>query len=300
MSAMPPHRAVFRVEETHGILRRPEHRIMARSDELGWSSLYASAQREAPYEDSFAAVRDHLIILHMDGPVSVRRWLRRTEERRVVPAGGLFIMPGGLDFRVSLEGELDSLHVYLRHDLVAEVAEELGLGTDGEILPSLGEPDFLVERLVLGVRDALLENDPGAQAYADYLSRALAARLLRRQAKSGASECVRGALSPAQLARVTDLMEAELDLPLSLEDMAATCGLSPSHFARRFKATTGAPPHQKLIQLRVERAKRLLQGTMPIAEVALACGFSHQEHLTGVFRRLTGTTPAQYRRATRN
>ena len=180
------------------------------------------------------------------------------------------------------------------------MAEELGLGADGEILPSLGEPDFLVERLVLGVRDALLENDPGAQAYADYLSRALAARLLRRQAKSGAGECAKGALSPAQLAQVTDLMEAQLDLPLSLEEMAATCGLSPSHFARRFKATTGAPPHQKLIQLRVERAKRLLQGTMPIAEVALACGFSHQEHLTGVFRRLTGTTPAQYRRATRN
>lgn len=48
--------------------------------------------------------------------------------------------------------------------------------------------------------------------------------------------------------------------------------------------------------LRVERAKRMLQQREPIAEIAVASGFSHQEHLTNVFRRFTGVTPGAYRR----
>jgi AraC family transcriptional regulator len=79
--------------------------------------------------------------------------------------------------------------------------------------------------------------------------------------------------------------------------VAKASGLSPSHFARRFKSATGAPPHQYLMAMRVERAKRRLLAREPIAEIALECGFTHQEHLTRVFRRLTGMTPASYRRA---
>src|SRR5215471_11208829 len=54
----------FTVKETHGILLRPEHRIIAASDRLGWKSLYASMQREAPYAAAYAGVPDHLVILH--------------------------------------------------------------------------------------------------------------------------------------------------------------------------------------------------------------------------------------------
>lgn len=292
----------FGVEETHGILLRPEHSVHARSDDLGWTSLYASLQREMPYEGEFGAVADHLIILHLDGPVGVRRRLGREEQRRVVPAGGLFVLPAGADFGVSLEGELDSLHIYLRGDMVREVADDLGINGDQvDIIPSLGEPDLLAERLALGVREALTDDDPGASVYADYLSRALAARLLRHYSATRVrSEQARGGLTAAQLQLVTDFIEMNLDRSISLNNIAAACGLSPTHFARRFKIATGAPPHQYLIKLRIERAKRMLQGTLPIVEVALACGFAHQEHLTSVFRRFIGLTPAAFRRAARN
>lgn len=292
----------FKVSETHGILQRPEHRIIARSDELGWTSIYASLQREQPYEGHFDAVNDHLIVLHIDGPVAVRRRLGNREERRVVPPGGLFILPGGADFGVRLEGALDSLHVYLRRELVQEVAEDLGINSGRvDILPSLGEPDLLAERLALGVRDALVASDDAAGIYADYLSRALAARLLREHNPTSArSETTRGGLTPEQLRNVTDFIEANLHRSINLSEIASACGLSPTHFARRFKLAVGVPPHQRVMQLRVERAKRLLQGASPIVEVALACGFAHQEHLTGVFRRFTGMTPAGFRRAVLN
>jgi AraC family transcriptional regulator len=289
----------FGVEQTHGILRLPQQEIFARSDELGWTSIYASLQREKPYEADFAAVDDHLVVLHLDGPVGVRRRMGSVEKRRVVSPGGLFILPGGADFGVSLEGELDSLHLYLRRELVEEVAADLGIGGAG-IVPALGEPDLLVERLALGVRDALIDPDPAGAIYADYLSRALAARLLRQHSNDRRrSDGRKGGLTPAQLQTALDYMEANLERSLGLAEIAAACGLSPTHFARRFKAAVGAPPHQRLMQLRVERAKRLLQGTMPIVELALACGFAHQEHLTSVFRRFTGMTPATFRRAAR-
>jgi AraC family transcriptional regulator len=289
----------FCVQETHGILLRPEHTIRASSDRLGWRSVYASLQHEQPYEAEYSAVRDHLVILHLGGPVAVERRLGSKRERRVVPAGGLFILPGGMDFGVRLEGELDTLHIYIRHELMREVAAEHGLSEDAiDLIPSLGEPDLLAESLALGVREALIDADGAAGVYADYLSGALASRLLRRYSGSRLRpEQAAYGLTSSQIALVRDFIEVNLDRSLSLADIAASCGLSPSHFARRFKSTMGVPPHQYLVQMRIERAKRLLKADMPIVQIALECGFTHQEHLTSVFRRGTGLTPAVFRKA---
>lgn len=292
----------FSVRETHGILWRPENRVHARSDGRGWPWLYASAQREQPYEAEYDAVADHLVILHLDGPVGVSRTLGSASTRRVIPPGGLFIMPGGQDFRVRLEDGLDSLHVYLRHGLVAEVAGELGMGdpAKAELLPRIGVQDPLVENLALAVRETLDPAEPADRVYVEYLGRALAARLLRRYSAHGetAPEPGRGGLSRTELKRAVEVMEERLNEPLTLADIAEGAGLSPTAFARAFKTAVGAPPHQHLMRLRVERARRLLANTeAPIVEIALACGFSHQEHLTRVFRRATGFTPASYRRS---
>ncbi len=116
----------FGVNETHGILWREQNRFRARSDGAGWTSLYASAQREAPYQASYGAVGDHLVILHLDGPVGVSRYLGKGQARRAIPPGGLFILPGGIDFGVRLEGKLESLaRLCPRIPCCREVAAEL-------------------------------------------------------------------------------------------------------------------------------------------------------------------------------
>lgn len=104
------------------------------------------------------------------------------------------------------------------------------------------------------------------------------------------------ALSPLQLRRVLLFVEQNLDDDLSLATLAAVAGLSPSHFARRFKAAIGEAPHRYVLSRRVNGAKRLLLATdMPLAEIAAAAGFSSQAHLTGIFGRAVGMTPGVYR-----
>jgi AraC family transcriptional regulator len=96
-------------------------------------------------------------------------------------------------------------------------------------------------------------------------------------------------------------MRAHLDQELTLEQLAAVAGLSAGHFLRAFKRATGQTPHRYLVERRLEQAQRLLAATAdPIADIAYACGFSSQSHMTDRFTRELGIAPARYRRQQRD
>jgi AraC-like DNA-binding protein len=99
-----------------------------------------------------------------------------------------------------------------------------------------------------------------------------------------------------RLSRVIDFIEANLAMPLRLNDLAAVVCISSYHFARSFKAATGLTPHNYVQLRRITRAKELLARTrLPIAQVAADVGFASQAHMTDVFREKVGATPAKYR-----
>jgi AraC family transcriptional regulator len=210
-----------------------------------------------------------------------------------------------MDFGVRIDGTLQTLHLYLRRNLIEEVAASILSGDPVhiELLPRFGEPDPLIEALMLGMRDALYDENPSATPYADYLIRAIAARLIKQHSSAEASRLRSDAhakLALGPLARAKDFMEANLEHSIDLAMMAAATGLSPTHFARRFRTTTGEPPHRYLMQLKVDRARRLLRYTdTSLAEIAFACGFANQEHMTRLFKQSCGTTPAAFRRTLR-
>ena len=104
-------------------------------------------------------------------------------------------------------------------------------------------------------------------------------------------------LTPLQERRVTSRLLDDLADDPSLSELAALCGLSRSYFIRAFKQTTGMAPHRWLLMQRAKRAKDLLRGTkMPIAEIAGACGFADQSHLTRAFSKAFGISPGVWRR----
>lgn len=165
-------------------------------------------------------------------------------------------------------------------------------------------------RVVVGVSDPVIQeiaalsdreiSNRGSfgRLYAESLATALIIHLFRSYGmKPDPLRLVRGGLPAVQLRRIRDYVDAHLGEDIGLGELAALAGLSPHHFGQAFKASTGQPPHQYVIDRRVQRAKDLLiAGNLSIAEIALCVGFSNQSHMTFNFRKRIGTTPAHYRR----
>lgn len=103
-------------------------------------------------------------------------------------------------------------------------------------------------------------------------------------------------LEPWQLRIAEETMLARLDQRLPISVVAERCGVSVVYFSRAFRRTTNETPHRWLMRRRLEKACVLLINTdETIADIALACGFSDQSHLTRSFSLFMGTTPACWR-----
>lgn len=143
--------------------------------------------------------------------------------------------------------------------------------------------------------------NPAGLAFVEAVTSAVGRQLVRHAGTNRPpAPPARGGLSPAARRRALELMEAKLDARLTVETLAREVGLSAAHFARAFKETLGQAPHQFLLSLRLERARRLLE--MPGAElsrIALGAGFADQSHLTRLFKRQYGITPGALLRSRR-
>lgn len=106
-----------------------------------------------------------------------------------------------------------------------------------------------------------------------------------------------GGLRPRQLRKVIDHIRSNIAETLSLPALAALVHLSQSHFTRAFKVSVGETPHAHVLRLRIEAAMAMMVKTdEPLAEIAVACGFSDQSHFTRRFHCLVGTSPSRWRR----
>jgi len=114
---------------------------------------------------------------------------------------------------------------------------------------------------------------------------------------TGVGEGAGGDLPAYRLRRVTQYIEKNLRQPkLRLAELSALVHMSPFHFARLFKRSTGVPPHVFLVRRRIDEARALLATqTVPVAVIARSVGFQTPSHFTTTFRRFTGMTPTAYR-----
>jgi AraC-like DNA-binding protein len=100
----------------------------------------------------------------------------------------------------------------------------------------------------------------------------------------------------AHLRRARDLLDREYARPLDVPGMARAALMSPSHFARQFRAAFGETPYAYLQSRRLERAMALLRrGDMSVTEVCMAVGFTSLGSFSSTFSRLVGEPPSAYR-----
>jgi AraC family transcriptional regulator len=210
--------------------------------------------------------------------------------------GALCIMPQGASSEWEITDTFDFVHLYV---------------SDSELRRLFSETFDRDARLMV-IPETTFDEAPqlaGALGQLAWATRR-GERLLAEQALTSAvghlfldpryggekSVTLRGGLSPVVRRRLIEHIDASLDRTITLQDLAALAGLSEFHLQRMFTVSCGVSPHGFILNRRIDQARRMLAGSEPIAQIASACGFSSQSHLTRMFKAVTGTTPSAYRR----
>ena len=103
---------------------------------------------------------------------------------------------------------------------------------------------------------------------------------------------VRLGIHHSKLIGAIEMMESNVEEPLDQEMLARYVGLSRRQLERLFRKHLGRTPAQYYLELRLERARHLLyQTTLPIMNVAFACGFVSASHFSTCYRQMYGKTP---------
>lgn len=293
----------FSIVETNGILSLPSSQVSANSEDLNWTSAYVSRQIEQPFDGLFEA-RDTLIVLFRDDVAGTDKRGGRGN-RLANPAGSLRIIPGGTKLEMTMSTTCETVHLYIRRDVLEEVALDMVEGDPrtAEITPKIVQSDPILRSLVDAAEAAMLAGNESL-TYSDSLARAVAARLLQDHSTCRLKRFIpnpSGLPVSREVSTAIDYMQSHIDENVGLVELARACNRSPSHLSRLFSLQMGMPPHRYLMELRVSKAKTLLERSeMSIAEIAVTCGFTHQEHLTRLFRRYHEASPGAYRRIVRS
>jgi AraC family transcriptional regulator len=169
---------------------------------------------------------------------------------------------------------------------------------DSALAPRLMSSNVRLRRLGRIIAEECAAGATMSVAYGDSITMAVLSALADASGVENDQMEARGGLAPWRLTRVTQYLLENLSERLELETQAAIAGLSKSHYCRAFKTCLGISPHQWLLNARIEKAKQyLLQNELPLAEIALAVGFTDQAHFTHTFSRLEGASPRSWQRA---
>src|SRR5262249_25319965 len=269
------------------------------SDNHQWEGFGLRHYRVPAFEVPEQPLTAHRIQIQLGRPVRLEALENGRLLRRRFINGDLIYTPPKVRYGARWEQEREILVIQLEPSFVTRAAQ--GVFSKDQICtaPRFRFRDTIVEATGRALFAELGSANSLGRLYAESLANVLAIHLLRRY--SASDQPIREAnsgLSKRNLCRAIEIIHDNLSRDISLTEISANVGISPSHFARLFKQSTGVAPHQYVLELRVERAKALLsETTLPLAEIAYLLGFADQSHFTAVFRRLTRATPKAYRKA---
>ena len=143
---------------------------------------------------------------------------------------------------------------------------------------------------------ALVAHDHG-EALAREAARQLVVERRRPGGQSQFSPLLELQRPEGRFGTLLDQVRGDLRQDHRVEDLAARACMSPRHFARCFRAETGATPAHAIERLRVEAARAALESGLPsVQRIAEDCGFGSTERMRRSFQRLLGRPPAAFRK----
>ena len=158
--------------------------------------------------------------------------------------------------------------------------------------------ELITSVMIALMRDA--EAHGAASAFFEHGLSLILHRLVARTDEAAARPVAPAALRKPQLSDTIELIETRLADDLRVKEMAATLGIDPRTFTRRFRQRTGYSPYQYLTLRRMERAKHLLQSEGSVTDTALAVGYANPAKFSAAFRRWVGVSPSQWRAESRH
>ena len=217
-----------------------------------------------------------------------------TRERQLIfdgtmPAGTLYVSAPSKPLAVQFHAPGAFLHFHISAD---------HFPAQPSAAENLNDLVLLRDPLAAELAKALIERGHAADnEFARCVGQTLAMHLTRLEPPRAKVN----ALPKWRLRRVEQYIGDHFDRCISLSELANVAGLSRMHFAAQFRAATGYRPREYLLNHRIEHAKRMLATTgRPLAEIALAVGFSTQAHFSTVFKRISGQSPARWRLASKS
>lgn len=220
----------------------------------------------------------------------------------VIDRGAALVVPAGFDVRGRFQTPTDFLHVYVPSHWLTEWLHDSDTPVATSMLAT--SPLHVRDSVVIKLTTTLLRTVHGRTStslmYADGITLSILARVLEIIATRANVKPARvSSVSPLEAWRVKlaiEFIDQRIDQSLSLAELGAAVGLSPMHFAARFRAATGISPHTFVLRRRIEHAQTLLATTTStVADIAFSVGFRTQAHFTTVFRRHVDDTPHRWR-----
>lgn len=248
----------------------------------------------------------HLIVFSTDGISNGGEWSDGNHTRVLMPLARHTIMfnPAQHYLRIRANPLKSDCHLLVlaidpslatwRNDLDVDIKavrfqQKIGLNND------------VVCRTLIAMNDELDAPGLNGALYLDTLIFVLMTQLMRcasNFAEQKKTNYAKGGLPTWRLKRAIEILEDGLDKTPSLSDVAESVHLHPTTLCRAFKQSTGMSPHRYLLVHRVDHAKTLMDDhKLSLTQIALDCGFTNSSHFSAVFKKITGTSPRQFRRA---
>lgn len=243
--------------------------------------------------------RGHIVVLQLKPiPFIEQFYGRKKVSSGPYPVGGVSAIDLTEEPAVLLPNPFDALVLYVTQAALDEVAYAHRAPRVQQLVWPQGGFDSVVHHLGQPLVSALERPLHASKIFLDHVLQALNSHFVCSYGgvRMSAPQ-FRGGLSYVQMRRATELLEAHLDGDIALQQVAEACELSVSHFSRAFKQTFRTPPYRWLIERRVDRARDLMTNSrLPLADIAIRCGFADQSALNRSFKRIHGVTPGIWRR----
>jgi AraC family transcriptional regulator len=273
-------------------------RVVLSSAGTRWNDVVVEQRHPSCFELADVMHKQHVIGINI-GPSTTWEFKKAGRFRRFFKArGGICFFPSHQPFSGRLKVERDALAnvLFLALDpvFVSRIAEGLEFDADRiELIEQRRSTDPTLHHIAMALRAGVQTGAAFDRIYGEALSTALAVHLLREYgAAVPGPKKQYGGLPREKLVRAVEYIQDQLDTDLTVSRIAQAVYISPYHFTKLFKQSTGQSPHRYVVEARVRKAKELLStGKFTISEAAYHVGFVDQSHLTRHFKRVFGLPP---------